>query len=274
MKRSVRGHRRVRRRAVAGRRLAASGAPAASAEDNGVGATPAMGWSSWSFIRHNPTAQNIEATGQGHEGQRAVQGRLRLRQHRRLLVPVPRQPGPERRPVRPLGHRRDQVPASGRENGIQVVADYVHSLGLKFGLYVTPGISKQAVAQNTAIEGTPYHADDIATTAAEKNYNCKGMVGHRLHQARRAGLHQLLGRPVRLLGRGLRQDRRRRHPGHPGRAGLVGRAEADRPPDPPGAVQQPGHQQRADLGASCPTAGAPAATSSATAARRTAAATR
>jgi hypothetical protein len=31
--------------------------------------------------------------------------------------------------------------------------------------------------QNTAIEGTPYHADDIATTAGEKNYNCKGMVG-------------------------------------------------------------------------------------------------
>jgi Alpha galactosidase A/NPCBM-associated, NEW3 domain of alpha-galactosidase/Alpha galactosidase C-terminal beta sandwich domain/Carbohydrate binding module (family 35) len=67
-------------------------------------------------------------------------------------------------------------PSTGR-NGIQVVADYVHSLGLKFGLYVTPGISKQAVTQNTAIEGTPYHAGDIATTAGEHNYNCGGMVG-------------------------------------------------------------------------------------------------
>lgn len=55
--------------------------------------------------------------------------------------------------------------ASTGENGIQAVADYVHSLGLKFGLYVTPGISKQAVAQNTPIEGTPHHAGDIATTA-------------------------------------------------------------------------------------------------------------
>ena len=53
----------------------------------------------------------------------------------------------------------------------------MHSLGLKFGLYVTPGISKQAVAQNTAIKGTSYHADDIATTATENNYNCGGMVG-------------------------------------------------------------------------------------------------
>jgi hypothetical protein len=70
-----------------------------------------------------------------------------------------------------------KFPPSGATNGIQVVANYVHSKGLKFGLYVTPGISKQAVAQNTAIEGTPYHAQDIATTTAEKNYNCKGMVG-------------------------------------------------------------------------------------------------
>jgi len=36
-------------------------APTAVAENNGVGATPAMGWSSWSFIRHNPTAANIDA---------------------------------------------------------------------------------------------------------------------------------------------------------------------------------------------------------------------
>ncbi|HTU06168.1 MAG TPA: hypothetical protein VMG13_11515, partial [Trebonia sp.] len=33
----------------------------ASAEDNGVGVTPAMGWSSWSFIRHDPTEAGIEA---------------------------------------------------------------------------------------------------------------------------------------------------------------------------------------------------------------------
>jgi alpha-galactosidase len=39
----------------------ATGAPAARAENNGVGLTPAMGWSSWSFIRHDPTAAKIEA---------------------------------------------------------------------------------------------------------------------------------------------------------------------------------------------------------------------
>ncbi|OLE23175.1 MAG: hypothetical protein AUG44_22835, partial [Actinobacteria bacterium 13_1_20CM_3_71_11] len=70
-----------------------------------------------------------------------------------------------------------KFPPDGATDGIQVVANHVHGKGLKFGLYVTPGISKQAVARNTPIEGTPYHAADIATTVVEKNYNCKGMVG-------------------------------------------------------------------------------------------------
>jgi alpha-galactosidase len=33
----------------------------AQAEGNGVGLKPALGWSSWSFIRHDPTAAKIDA---------------------------------------------------------------------------------------------------------------------------------------------------------------------------------------------------------------------
>src|SRR5713101_3210828 len=40
---------------------AVSVAPAASAQNNGVGLTPPLGWSSWSFIRHGPTAAIIGA---------------------------------------------------------------------------------------------------------------------------------------------------------------------------------------------------------------------
>ena len=68
-------------------------------------------------------------------------------------------------------------PARGGENGIEVVASYVHSLGLKFGIYVTPGISDQAVAKNTPILGTHYTADEIATKTRQNNYNCGGMTG-------------------------------------------------------------------------------------------------
>jgi alpha-galactosidase len=68
-------------------------------------------------------------------------------------------------------------PARGNRSGLKVVANYVHHLGLKFGIYVTPGISKQAVARNTSVLGTGYTADQIANTAAQNNYNCGGMVG-------------------------------------------------------------------------------------------------
>jgi len=40
---------------------AAAGAPPAFGEANGVGLTPAMGWSSWSFLRQGPSSADIEA---------------------------------------------------------------------------------------------------------------------------------------------------------------------------------------------------------------------
>ena len=39
----------------------AAGVQSARAEDNGVGQTPVLGWSSWSFIREHPTAAEMEA---------------------------------------------------------------------------------------------------------------------------------------------------------------------------------------------------------------------
>lgn len=153
------------------------GAPSASAEDNGVGLTPAMGWSSWSFLRHGPNAGNIEAAAAAMKNSGLAGVGY---QHVNLDDFWYQCPGSQGPNVDQYGRWVTDTtkfpPGPNGENGIQVVANYVHSLGLKFGLYVTPGISHQAVVQNTAIEGTPYHADDIATTASENNYNCRGMV--------------------------------------------------------------------------------------------------
>ncbi|HEY3611910.1 MAG TPA: alpha-galactosidase, partial [Pseudonocardiaceae bacterium] len=57
--------------------------------------------------------------------------------------------------------------------GMAAVASYVHSLGEKFGMYLTPGIPVAAYQQNTPIEGTSFHARDIVsnTTSFETNYN-------------------------------------------------------------------------------------------------------
>jgi alpha-galactosidase len=42
--------------------------PDAHASNNGLSITPAMGWSSWSFIRRNPTAANIMAQADAERG--------------------------------------------------------------------------------------------------------------------------------------------------------------------------------------------------------------
>jgi hypothetical protein len=42
-------------------------------------------------------------------------------------------------------------PNDGSINGMQVLGDYLHSLGLKFGIYLTPGISGNALAENTSL---------------------------------------------------------------------------------------------------------------------------
>jgi hypothetical protein len=155
-----------------------SAAPPASAEDNGAGLTPAMGWSSWSFIRHNPTEANIEAQAKAMADSGLASVGYQYVNVDDFWYQCPGSQGPN---VDQYGRwviDTTKFPASGSVNGIQATADYVHSLGLKFGLYVTPGISQQAVAENTQIEGTPYTADQIAEPSVhENNYNCGGMAG-------------------------------------------------------------------------------------------------
>jgi hypothetical protein len=157
---------------------AVAAAPAAQAEANGVGTTPALGWSSWSFIRHDPTAADIEAQARAMKTSGLASVGFQYVNVDDFWYECPGSQGPNvdqngRWVIDPA-----KFPPDGSENGIQVVANYVHHLGLKFGLYVTPGISKQAVAQNSPIEGTPYTADQIAEpSVSEHNYNCGGMVG-------------------------------------------------------------------------------------------------
>jgi hypothetical protein len=89
-------------------------------------------------------------------------------------------PGPQGPAVDTYGRwviNGTEFPNVGSKNGTQAVAAYVHSLGLKLGIYETAGISSQAVEENTQILATPYTADEIASRSAQNNYNCGGMVG-------------------------------------------------------------------------------------------------
>jgi alpha-galactosidase len=150
--------------------LAPAGHSAVAASERAIGGPPPMGWSSWSYLRRHPTAASVEAqalalktSGLAAVGYRSVN----LDDYWMACNST----GPE---VDSYGRWIPYTAAFPA--GIAAVARRVHADGLRFGLYVTPGIPENAVLMDTSIKGTAYRADQIARPGvAEANYNCAHM---------------------------------------------------------------------------------------------------
>ena len=56
----------------------------------------------------------------------------------------------------------NRFPSAADGKGFAPLAEYVHGLGLKFGIHIMRGIPRQAVSGNTAILGSDKRARDIA----------------------------------------------------------------------------------------------------------------
>jgi len=63
------------------------------------------------------------------------------------------------------------IPSAAQDAGFKPLADYIHSLGLKFGLHILRGIPKEAVQKNLPIAGTSYFAADAANTSDSCPWN-------------------------------------------------------------------------------------------------------
>ena len=65
----------------------------------------------------------------------------------------------------------NRFPSAAGGKGFAPLAEYVHSLGLKFGIHIMRGIPRQAVHKNTKIMGTDRTARQIAKTANICHWN-------------------------------------------------------------------------------------------------------
>jgi hypothetical protein len=159
-----------------------------------IGLKPVLGWSSWSSFRGNASAAKDEAQARAMVSSGLAKLGYRYINQDDGWYECPgglgSPAGDPHKHGAPTVDRwgmwipNSRFPAHGSTNGIKALADYVHGLGLKFGIYLTPGISQEAVAKNTPVEesvggrltGRPsgYTADRIATRTAEQNYNCGG----------------------------------------------------------------------------------------------------
>jgi len=56
----------------------------------------------------------------------------------------------------------NRFPSAADGQGFKPLADYVHGLGLKFGIHIMRGIPRQAVSKNLPVLGTSLRAGDVA----------------------------------------------------------------------------------------------------------------
>jgi hypothetical protein len=152
--------------------LLAYSLPAAAQTDSSiVAATPPMGWNSWDGYGTTIKESEVKANAQWFAEHLKAYGWHYIVVDMEWFVTNPQAEGNSKTSTYSIDEYGRFIPAPNRfptatkDLGFQPLADYVHSLGLKFGIHILRGIPKQAVRQNLPIERSPYHAADAADTS-------------------------------------------------------------------------------------------------------------
>ncbi len=145
-----------------------------------LAATPPMGWNSWDSYGETVTESDVRAN--------AAWMAEHLKSYGWEYIVVDEGWYVTNQSARPSGAAAEfSLDANGRyipavntipsaENGagFKPLADYVHSLGLKFGIHILRGIPKEAVNKNLPIAGTSLHAKaaaDVTDSCPWNTYN-------------------------------------------------------------------------------------------------------
>ncbi len=130
--------------------------------------TPPMGWNSWDNFATTVTEAQTKAQAD------YMAEHLKAHGWRYIVVDIQwYEPGAKSHDYRPdavltmdahgrLTPALNRFPSAADGAGFKPLADYIHALGLKFGVHLMRGIPRQAVEKNLPVLGTPYRAQDIA----------------------------------------------------------------------------------------------------------------
>ncbi|MDQ3133255.1 MAG: glycoside hydrolase family 27 protein [Acidobacteriota bacterium] len=136
----------------------------------GLAPTPPMGWNSWDCYGPSVTEAEVKANAE------YMAKHLKPFGWQYVVVDIQwYEPKAKAHGYRPnaelimdeygrLTPALNRFPSAAGGKGFKPLADYVHSLGLKFGIHIMRGIPRQAVRANTLVFGTKLRAGDVADT--------------------------------------------------------------------------------------------------------------
>jgi hypothetical protein len=150
--------------------LAASPASAAAAQPQTklLAPTPPMGWNSWDCYGPSVTEKEVKANADYMAKHLAQHGWRYVVVDIQWSEPKAGAHGYQANAELVMDdHGRltpalNRFPSAANGQGFKPLADYVHSLGLKFGIHMMRGIPRQAVTKNLPVLGSSLRAGDVA----------------------------------------------------------------------------------------------------------------
>ena len=130
--------------------------------------TPPLGWNSWDCYGASVTEEEVRGNAE------YMATHLKESGWQYIVVDIQwYEPGANSSMYRPFVELEmdefsrlipavNRFPSAADGKGFKELSDYVHSLGLKFGIHIMRGIPRQAVHQNTPILNSVHTARDIA----------------------------------------------------------------------------------------------------------------
>ncbi len=150
---------------------AADGVPAPAPRGEPIlAATPPMGWNSWDGYGATITEDQVKATADAFAKNLKPFGWQYVVVDAEWYVTNPIAEGNSKSSQYTMDAFGRYTPAPNRfpsslpGAGFKPLADYLHSLGLKFGIHILRGIPKKSVEANLPIANSSYHASDAADT--------------------------------------------------------------------------------------------------------------
>ncbi len=146
-------------------------APAPQSEATRLAATPPMGWNSWDGYGTTVKEADVKANAQWLAEHLKPFGWQYVVVDMEWFVTNPLPEGNSKTALYSMdGFGRytpavNRFPSAANDAGFKPLADYVHSLGLKFGIHILRGIPRLAVEKNLPIAGSSFHATDAGNSS-------------------------------------------------------------------------------------------------------------